>query len=89
MQDVSYHNLKYKNIDEVGVYAGKGDNVTLIFFGGKRASDTLVEPFESHMVQYTPCKAYREVPLADLLSFLVEHPASSDAPKKYRGRSEA
>jgi len=75
MSDTTYHALDPAlGVDEVGVYRyGVGNACALIFFSGKRASNVAITAFSDYMVQYTPCKAYRAVPLPLVEAFLEEH----------------
>jgi hypothetical protein len=75
MSETTYHALDPAlGVDEVGVYRyGVTPYASLIFYSGKRASNVAITAFSDYMVQYTPCKAYRAVPLPLVEAFLEEH----------------
>ena len=74
MSDTTYHALDPAlGVDEVGVYRyGVVPYASLIFYSGKRASNVAIARFSAYMVQYTPCKAYRSVPMVEVEAFLEE-----------------
>lgn len=74
MSDTTYHALDPAlGVDEVGVYRYVvTPYASLIFYSGKRASNVAIPQFSKYMVQYTPCKAYRAVPMAEVEAFLAE-----------------
>jgi hypothetical protein len=73
MSDTTYHNIDPSlGVDEVGVYRTAGDTASLIFFSGKRASNVAITRFSRYMVQHTPCKGYRGVPMSEVEAFLEE-----------------
>lgn len=85
MSDTTYHAIDPAlGVDEVGVYR-TGDTASLIFFSGKRASNVAIPMFAEYMVQHTPCKGYRLVPMPLVEAFLEEH-GKSLVLNKIRGR---
>jgi hypothetical protein len=73
MSDTTYHALDTAlGVDEVAVYRTAGDTASLIFFSGKRASNVAITRFSKYMNQYTPCKGYSNVPMAEVEAFLEE-----------------
>lgn len=74
MSDTTYHAIDPAlGVDEMGYYRDKnGTTASLIFFSGKRASNVAITRFSGYMNQYTPCKGYSGVPVADVEAFLDE-----------------
>jgi hypothetical protein len=86
MSNVTYHGVDPAlGVDEVGIYDYSGPTVNLIFFSGKRASNVAITRFSRYMRQFTPCKAYFDVPRQEVEAFLEEVGKPLET-KKIRGQ---